>query len=114
MKASHFLKLTLALFIFKSFCTEEKNAESLPFPRFYSLLIYLIPQATGRTIAYPIRLSVTFLRENGLNDEGLFRISPKQIKLDKVGKNQVTKKYCFDHFNKKFDSTTKYSFAKTN
>jgi hypothetical protein len=84
MKAFHFLKLTLVLFIFKSFCTAEKNAVSLPFPRFYTLLIYLIPQATGRTIAYPIRLSVTFLRENGLNDEGLFRISPKQIKLDKV------------------------------
>jgi hypothetical protein len=84
MKAFHFLKLALALFIFKSFGTAEKNAKSLPFPRFDSLLIYLIPQATGRTIAYPIRLSVTFLRENGLNDEGLFRISPKQIKLDKV------------------------------
>ena len=41
-------------------------------------------QATGRLIAYPIRLSVKQLRESGLNDEGLFRISPKQIKLDKV------------------------------
>lgn len=39
--------------------------------------------ATGRTIAFPISLTVTFLRESGLNDEGLFRISPKQIKLDK-------------------------------
>ena len=41
-------------------------------------------QATGRTIAYPIGLTVTHLRHSGLNDEGLFRISPKQIKLDKV------------------------------
>ena len=45
---------------------------------------FFIRQAKGLTIAQPIRLSVTYLRENGLNDEGLFRISPKQIKLDKV------------------------------
>ncbi len=41
-------------------------------------------QAKGTTIAEPIRLAVTNLRKSGLNDEGLFRISPKQIKLDKV------------------------------
>ncbi len=40
--------------------------------------------ATGRSIAFPIALSVFFLRDSGLNDEGLFRISTKQIKLDKV------------------------------
>ena len=40
--------------------------------------------ATGRTIAFPIALSVRYLLDSGLNDEGLFRISPKQIKLDKV------------------------------
>jgi hypothetical protein len=40
--------------------------------------------ATGRTIAFPIALAVTFLRETGLTDEGLFRISTQQIKLDKL------------------------------
>ena len=40
--------------------------------------------ATSRTIAFPIALSVFFLRDSGLNDEGLFRISTKQIKLDKL------------------------------
>jgi len=40
--------------------------------------------ATGRKIAFPIALSVTFLRQSGLNDEGLFRIAAQQIKLDKL------------------------------
>lgn len=40
-------------------------------------------RATRRTIAYPIALTITYLRDTDLNDEGLFRISPKQIKLDK-------------------------------
>lgn len=39
--------------------------------------------ATGRAIAFPIHLAVTYLRRSGLSDEGLFRISPKQIRLDK-------------------------------
>lgn len=40
--------------------------------------------ATGRSIAFPLSLAVTFLRQSGLNDEGLFRISTKQIKLEKL------------------------------
>jgi len=39
---------------------------------------------TNRTIAFPILLAVSFLRQTGLDDEGLFRISTKQIKLDKL------------------------------
>ena len=37
-----------------------------------------------RKIAYPILLAVSYLRRGGLNDEGLFRIGPKQITLDKL------------------------------
>ncbi|CAB4056637.1 ARHGAP17 [Lepeophtheirus salmonis] len=40
-------------------------------------------RSTGRTIALPIHLSVHNLLRFGLEEEGLFRISPKQIKLDK-------------------------------
>jgi len=40
--------------------------------------------ATNRTIAFPIVLAVSFLRQTNLDDEGLFRISTKQIKLDKL------------------------------
>ena len=40
-------------------------------------------RASRRSVAYPIALSITYLRDTDLNDEGLFRISPKQIKLDK-------------------------------
>jgi hypothetical protein len=40
-------------------------------------------RSTGRTIAFPIALSCHCLMATGLNDEGLFRISAKQIKLDK-------------------------------
>lgn len=40
--------------------------------------------STNRTIAFPIALTVRYLLDSGLSDEGLFRISPKQIKLDKV------------------------------
>ena len=40
--------------------------------------------ATGRKIALPLALSVTFLRQSGLDDEGLFRIAAQQIKLDKL------------------------------
>jgi len=40
--------------------------------------------ATERKIAFPIALSVTFLRQSGLEDEGLFRIAAQQIKLDKL------------------------------
>jgi hypothetical protein len=40
--------------------------------------------ATERKIAFPIALSVTFLRQSGLDDEGLFRIAAQQIKLDKL------------------------------
>ena len=41
-------------------------------------------RATKRTIAFPIALAVSFLRDTDLSDEGLFRISTKQIKLDKL------------------------------
>jgi hypothetical protein len=41
-------------------------------------------RATGRTIAFPIALSIRNMLDGGLNDEGLFRISPKQIKLEKM------------------------------
>jgi len=40
--------------------------------------------ATERKIAFPIALSATFLRQSGLEDEGLFRIAAQQIKLDKL------------------------------
>ena len=40
--------------------------------------------ATGRKIAFPLALSVTFLRQSGMTDEGLFRIAAQQIKLDKL------------------------------
>jgi len=39
--------------------------------------------ATGREIAFPIALAVTYLLDTGLEDEGLFRISAKQVKIDK-------------------------------
>ena len=39
--------------------------------------------STGRNIAFPIALTVRYMLDSGLEDEGLFRISPKQIKLDK-------------------------------
>ncbi len=40
-------------------------------------------KASGRRIALPVALSVACLLESGLEDEGLFRISAKQIKIDK-------------------------------
>ncbi|TRY62697.1 hypothetical protein TCAL_07965 [Tigriopus californicus] len=40
-------------------------------------------EATEKDIAFPIWLAINKMLESGLNDEGLFRISPKQIKLDK-------------------------------
>ncbi len=40
-------------------------------------------RATGRRIALPVALSVACLLDSGLGDEGLFRISAKQIKIDK-------------------------------
>ena len=41
-------------------------------------------RAIDSQIAFPIALSVTFLRQTDLEDEGLFRISTQQIKLDKL------------------------------
>ena len=35
-------------------------------------------------LPFPIVLAVSFLRQTNLDDEGLFRISTKQIKLDKL------------------------------
>ena len=40
-------------------------------------------RTSKRKIALPIALAVTYLREKGLNDEGLFRISTQQLKIDK-------------------------------
>ena len=41
-------------------------------------------KASGREIAAPISLAICQLRKSGLNDEGLFRLSAPQIKLNKL------------------------------
>ena len=53
-------------------------------------------RTTGRKIAFPIGISTSFLRKSGLTDEGLFRLSTQQVKLDKL-KAHLDANLPFDH-----------------
>ena len=39
---------------------------------------------SGRQIAAPISLAVSQIRKNGMNEEGLFRLSPQLVKFNKL------------------------------
>jgi len=62
----------------------ERTLKDTPYRPVFGEAIEDHLRFSGRTIAAPISLAVAQIRKNGMNEEGLFRLCPQAIKLNKL------------------------------